>query len=95
MALSAVRDQREGYARRLQEFAEQHRGRLEEMLRGYGPGSAPAAYGLHAGRPTRRLVVERMDSMPFLLRGRWKQELEEVLLDNLEFVWRPCVRLGR
>ncbi|WP_432085549.1 hypothetical protein [Streptomyces sp. bgisy095] len=47
------------------------------------------------GRPEALLVVERMDSMPFLLRGRWKQELEEVLLDNLEFVWRPCVRLGR
>ncbi|MFE5516053.1 hypothetical protein ACFQ9J_36600 [Streptomyces sp. NPDC056529] len=67
------------------------------MLRGYGPGSAPAAYGRYmlVGRPEALLVVERMDSMPFLLRGRWKQELEEVLLDNLEFVWGPCVRLGR
>ncbi|MFJ4343584.1 hypothetical protein [Streptomyces sp. NPDC088915] len=43
VALGAVREgEREGYAQRLQEFAEQYRGRLEWMLRGYGPGSALA-----------------------------------------------------
>ncbi|MFD4862918.1 hypothetical protein [Streptomyces atratus] len=30
---------------------------------------------------------------PFLMRGRW--ELEDVLLDDLEFAWGPPTRLSR
>ena len=41
VVLSAVReDERGGYVQRLEAFAEQHRERLEELLRAYGPGSA-------------------------------------------------------
>ncbi|GAB1331583.1 hypothetical protein [Streptomyces sennicomposti] len=42
VALSAVRtEEREGYIERLEAFVEQHRTRLEELLRAYGPGSKP------------------------------------------------------
>jgi hypothetical protein len=44
VALSTVReDDRDGYAQRLEAFTEQHRERLEETLRAYGPGSTPAS----------------------------------------------------
>ncbi|MFC9249632.1 hypothetical protein ACFT7S_37985 [Streptomyces sp. NPDC057136] len=53
VALSAVReDERAGYAQRLEAFAEQHRERLEELLRAYRPGST-LARPLHAGRAAR------------------------------------------
>ncbi|MEU1707552.1 hypothetical protein ABZ478_19360 [Streptomyces sp. NPDC005706] len=42
VALSAVReDERAGYAQRLEAFTAQHRERLQEMLRGWGPASTP------------------------------------------------------
>ncbi|RSS91110.1 hypothetical protein EF903_11500 [Streptomyces sp. WAC05292] len=46
VALSAVLpEEREGYIERLEAFVEQHRPRLEEMLRTHGPGSKPASHG--------------------------------------------------
>ncbi|MEU5599258.1 hypothetical protein [Streptomyces sp. NPDC020298] len=39
--------------------------------------------------------LERMEAVPFLLRGRWEEELETVFLDDLEFVWGPRIRLSR
>ncbi|MFD5935702.1 hypothetical protein [Streptomyces sp. NPDC060333] len=98
VALSAVReDERAGYVERLQAFAEQHRARLEELLRSYGPGSRPAEHGRYmlAGQPESLIVCERMETAPFLLRGRWQKALETVLLDDLEFAWGPRTRLSR
>ncbi|MFE2432172.1 hypothetical protein ACFXJ5_36305 [Streptomyces sp. NPDC059373] len=41
VVLSAVReDERDGYPQRLEAFTEQHRKRLEELLRAYGPGKS-------------------------------------------------------
>ncbi|MEW2490461.1 hypothetical protein [Streptomyces sp. NPDC048411] len=99
VVLGAVREnEREGYAQRLQEFAEQYRGRLEEMLRGYGPGSAPAVHGRYflVGQPEALPIIERMESAPFLLRSRWEKAGEDdVFLDDLEFAWGPRIRLSR
>lgn len=98
VALSAVRkDEQAGYAQRLEEFANRHRGRLEELLRAYGPGSEPASHGRYmlAGQPESLIVCERMESAPFLLRGRWDEALEAVLLNDLEFAWGPATRLSR
>jgi hypothetical protein len=98
VALSAVRpEEREGYIERLEAFVEQHRARLEEMLRTHGPGSRPASHGRYAliGQPETLVIVERMESAPFLLRGQWEKELETVFLDDLEFVWGPRIRLSR
>lgn len=41
------------------------------------------------------VIVERMETHPFDLRGPWEKELEAVLLDDLEFVWGPRIRLSR
>ncbi|MFF7098309.1 hypothetical protein ACFY9A_38930 [Streptomyces rubradiris] len=98
VALSAVRpEEREGYIERLEAFVEQHRARLEEMLRTHGPGSRPASHGRYAlvGQPETLVILERMEAVPFLLRGRWEEELETVFLDDLEFVWGPRIRLSR
>jgi hypothetical protein len=54
VALSAVRpEERQGYIERLEAFVEQHRERLEELLRAYGQGSTPASHGRYAliGQP--------------------------------------------
>ncbi|MFF8280704.1 hypothetical protein ACF05T_32345 [Streptomyces lateritius] len=49
VALSAVRpEERQGYIERLEAFVEQHRARLEELLRTYGPGSRPASHGRYS-----------------------------------------------
>ncbi|WP_434598012.1 hypothetical protein [Streptomyces sp. A5-4] len=98
VALSAVRrNERDGYAQRLEAFAEQHREHLAELLRAYGPGSRPASRGRYAliGQPETLIICERMEAAPFLLRSRWEKELEDVLLDDLEFVWGPRIRLSR
>ncbi|MZE72653.1 hypothetical protein [Streptomyces sp. SID5789] len=98
VALSAVRpEERAGYIERLQAFVEEHRARLEEMLRTHGPGSRPASHGRYAliGQPETLVILERMEAAPFLLRGRWEEELETVFLDDLEFVWGPRIRLSR
>lgn len=98
VVLDAVReDERAGYAQRLKEFAEQHRERLQELLRAYGPGSKPASHGRYVlvGQPESLIICERMEAAPFLLRGRWERELEAILLDDLEFVWGPRTRLSR
>lgn len=98
VALSVVRsEEREGYIERLEAFVEQHRARLEEMLRTHGPGSRPASHGRYAliGQPETLVIVERMESAPFLLRGQWEKALETVFLDDLEFVWGPRIRLSR
>ncbi|MFF9527490.1 hypothetical protein ACF1DV_36825 [Streptomyces achromogenes] len=74
IALSAVGDdeEREGYIERLEAFVEQQRARLEELLRAYGPGSRPALHGRYAlvGLPETLVDLERMEAVPFLLRGR-------------------------
>ncbi|MER7761918.1 hypothetical protein [Streptomyces sp. NPDC097619] len=98
VALSPVRaDEHDGYAESLVEFVEGHRARLEELLRAYGPGSKPAAHGRYAlvGRPETLVILERMETTPFLLRSRWTREVETVFLDDLELVWGPGIRLSR
>ena len=98
VALSAVgNEDRAGYIERLEAFVEQHRDRLEELLRAYGPGSTPASHGRYAlvGQPETLVILERMEAAPFLLRGRWEEELETVFLDDLEFAWGPRIRLSR
>ncbi|MDJ0345915.1 hypothetical protein QMK19_35365 [Streptomyces sp. H10-C2] len=97
VALSAVREEeRDGYAQRLMAFAAQHRERLAELLRAYGPDSTPASHGRYmlAGQPESLIIYERMESAPMLLRGRWESALEAVLLDDLEFAWGPPIRLA-
>ncbi|MBM9506676.1 hypothetical protein [Actinacidiphila acididurans] len=96
LALSAVReDERDGYAQRLQAFAEAHRERLAELLRAYEPGSAPAAHGRYApvGQPEALVICERLEAAPLLLNGLWEGELEDILLDDLAYTWG--VRLPR
>ncbi|MFD7678453.1 hypothetical protein [Streptomyces sp. NPDC060187] len=96
--MSAVRpEEREGYIERLGVFVEQHRARLEEMLRTHGPGSRPASHSRHTliGQPETLVIVERMEAVPLLLRGQWEKELEAVFLDDLELVWGPRIRLSR
>ncbi|MFG3042874.1 hypothetical protein ACGFYZ_38845 [Streptomyces sp. NPDC048330] len=98
VALSVVRaEEHEGYIERLEAFVEEHRARLEELLRAYGPGSAPASHGRYAliGQPETLILLERMETAPFLLRSRWDEALEAVLLDDLEFAWGPRIRLSR
>ncbi|MBK3646323.1 hypothetical protein [Streptomyces sp. MBT33] len=98
VALSAVgNEERAGYIERLEAFVEGHRDRLEELLRAYGPGSRPASHGRYAlvGQPETLVILERMEAVPFLLRGRWEEELETVFLDDLEFAWGPRIRLSR
>ncbi|MET9512003.1 hypothetical protein ABZX62_26715 [Streptomyces flavidovirens] len=98
VAPSAVReDERTGYVERLVAFAEQRLERLEELLRAYGPGSTPAAHGHYmlVNQPESLIICERMETAPFPLRSRWTGELEDVLLDDLEFVWGPRIRLSR
>ncbi|MFG2409753.1 hypothetical protein ACGFR8_36580 [Streptomyces brevispora] len=41
------------------------------------------------------VIVERMETHPFGLRGPWEKELEAVLLDDHESVWGPRIRLSR
>ncbi|MFD3873964.1 hypothetical protein [Streptomyces sp. NPDC058623] len=66
-------------------------------MRAYGPGSRPAEFGRYAliGQPETLVILERMETAPFLLRSRWEKELETVLLDDLEFAWGPRIRLSR
>ncbi|MFE4830712.1 hypothetical protein [Streptomyces sp. NPDC056672] len=87
----------EGYIERLEAFVQQHRARLEELLRAYGPGSKPAWHGRYAliGQPETLVILERMEAVPMLLRGQWEKELEDVFLDDLEFAWGPRIRLSR
>ncbi|MFC7924809.1 hypothetical protein [Streptomyces cinereoruber] len=70
---------------------------MEELLRVYGPGSAPAAHGWYAliGQPETLVILERMENAPFLLRSQWEKELETVFLDDLESAWGPRVYLSR
>lgn len=74
-----------------------HRARLEEMLRTHGQGSRPASHGRYAliRQPETLVILERMETGPFLLRGQWEKELETVFLGDLEFVRGPRVRLSR
>ncbi|MEV6133155.1 hypothetical protein AB0M05_41255 [Streptomyces violaceusniger] len=98
VALSAVRgDERADYAQRLEAFALRHRERLAEMLRAFGPGSAPAEYGRYAlvGQPESLMICERLDTAPLLLQGMWDGELEDVLLDDLAYAWGSRHRLRR
>ncbi|MEV0040604.1 hypothetical protein [Streptomyces sp. NPDC050804] len=76
---------------------QQHRARLEELLRAYGPGSKPASHGRYAliGQPETLVILERMEAVPMLLRGQWEKELEDVFLDDLKFAWGPRIRLSR
>ncbi|GAA4694049.1 hypothetical protein [Streptomyces youssoufiensis] len=98
VALSAVgNEERAGYIERLEAFVEEHRDRLEELLRAYGPGSRPASHGRYAlvGQPETLVILERMEAAPFLLRGRWEEELETIFLDDLEAAWGPRIRLSQ
>ncbi|XXZ47564.1 hypothetical protein AAGT00_00965 (plasmid) [Streptomyces cavourensis] len=86
-----------GYTERLEAFAVQHRERLEDLVRAYGPGSKPASHGRYAliGQPETLVILERMETAPFLLRGTWDGKEEDVFLDDLEFAWGPRIRLSR
>ncbi|WP_328380777.1 hypothetical protein OHB13_38600 (plasmid) [Streptomyces sp. NBC_00440] len=98
VALSTVRtEEREGYIERLEVFVEQHRARLEELLRDWGQGSRPASHRRYAlvGQPETLVILERMETNPFSLRSQWKTELETVFLDDLEFAWGPRIRHSR
>lgn len=98
MALTAVReDERADYVQRLEAFADQHRERLQELLRAYGPGSAPAEHGRYAlvGQPESLVICERLESAPLLLNGVWSDELPEILLDDLAFAWGARHHLPR
>ncbi|MFD4225133.1 hypothetical protein [Streptomyces griseus] len=98
VALSAVGpEERAGYIERLEVFVEEHRARLEELLRTHGPGSTPASHGRYAliGQPETLVILERMEAAPFLLRCKWEEKYEEVFLNDLEFAWGPRVRLNR
>ncbi|MEU8746496.1 hypothetical protein AB0C39_22910 [Streptomyces parvulus] len=98
VALSAVRpEEREGYIERLEAFVEQHRARLEEMLRTHGLGSRSASHGpcAQVGQPETLVILGRAEAAPFLLRGQWEEELETVFRDDLEFAWGPRIRLSR
>ncbi|MFG2600755.1 hypothetical protein [Streptomyces sp. NPDC048445] len=79
-------EERTGYIEHLESFVEEHRDRLEEMLRTHGPGSRPASHGRYAliGQPETLIIVDRMESNPFSLRGQWEKKLETVFLDDLE-----------
>ena len=90
-------EEREGYIERLEAFVEQHRERLEELLRAYGPGSRPASHGRYAliGQPENLVILERMETTRSVLRSQWEKELETVFLDDLEFAWGPRIRLSR
>ncbi|MFJ8846370.1 hypothetical protein ACIRFF_26115 [Streptomyces cyaneofuscatus] len=90
-------EEREEYIEHLKAFAEERRARLEELLRAYGPGSRTASHGRYAlvGQPETLVILERMETAPFLLRGRWEEELETVFLDDFEFAWGPRIRLSR
>ncbi|MFI0220069.1 hypothetical protein [Streptomyces lydicus] len=70
-------EEREGYIERLEAFVEQHRARLEELLRAYGPGSRPASHGRYTlvGQPETLVILERMETNPFGLRSEWQKEL--------------------
>ncbi|MFD5734614.1 hypothetical protein ACFWIY_17530 [Streptomyces sioyaensis] len=79
MVLATVRvEEQDGHVRRLEEFAERHLGRLEEILRRYGPGTAPAECGRFAlvGQPESLVICERLESAPMSLQGLWDGELE-------------------
>ncbi|MFD3701137.1 hypothetical protein ACFWUZ_34295 [Streptomyces sp. NPDC058646] len=90
-------EEHEWYIERLEAFAEQHRDRLEELLRAYGPGSRPASHGRYAliGQPETLVILERMETHPFGLRSEWEKELETVFLGDLEFAWGPRIRPSR
>lgn len=90
VALAAVGEgERDGYVQRLEAFADRHRERLAELVRAYGPGSAPAAYGRYAlvGQPEALVIYERMENARQLLYGLWDGELEDTYLADLAFVW--------
>ncbi|MEU9147289.1 hypothetical protein [Streptomyces sp. NPDC048349] len=55
--------------------------------------SYPRFYAL-IGQPETLAILERMETVPMLLRGLWEQELE-TFLDDLEFAWGPHIRLSR
>ncbi|MCX4553071.1 hypothetical protein OG709_01045 [Streptomyces sp. NBC_01267] len=56
-----------------------------------------ASHGRYAliGQPETLVIVERMETNPFGLRGQWEKEQETILLDDLEFVWGPRIHLSR
>lgn len=61
-----------GLIERLEGFVEQHRRRLEELLRAYGPGSRPASHGPYAliGQPETLVILGRRDTNPSGLRSQ-------------------------
>ncbi|WP_406434504.1 hypothetical protein [Streptomyces sp. NBC_01589] len=69
------------YVQRLEAFTDQHRERLQELLRAYGPGSAPAEHGRYAlvGQPESLVICERLESTPSLPIGVWSEEFPDAL----------------
>jgi hypothetical protein len=47
------------------------------------------------GQPETLIILQRMETNPFGLRGQWEKELEDLLPDDLEFAWGPRIRLSR
>jgi hypothetical protein len=64
---------------------------------GGGRAARPPRTGRYilVGQPESLIICERMESRLFLLRDRWDEDLEAVLLDDLEYVWGPRIRLNR
>ncbi|MEV5402862.1 hypothetical protein AB0L20_09615 [Streptomyces albidoflavus] len=71
---------------------------LDRIVQG-AAACARAGQQARFARPVRApetlVVLERMESALFLLRGRGEKELETVFLDDLEFAWGPRIRLSR
>ncbi|MFD7206287.1 hypothetical protein [Streptomyces sp. NPDC059893] len=81
-------EERAGYIKRLEAFVEEHRDRLEELLRAYGPGSRPASHGRYA-------LVGQPETLVILGAAGGRRSWRPVFLDDLEFAWGPRIRLSR
>ncbi|WP_329114381.1 hypothetical protein [Streptomyces sp. NBC_01353] len=85
--------ERVGYAGRLEEFAETHRGRLTQVYAQYGPGSRIAVHGRYSliHSPTSIAVLERLTATPSVLRTEWEDaELPPAWLEGLAIAWRAA-----
>ncbi|MFB8442712.1 hypothetical protein ACFC7A_27040 [Streptomyces niveus] len=80
---------RADYLTQLERFAEEHRGRLEQLYREFGPDSAIAAHGRYqlVGQPVSIVLCERLDERPLWLAGVWDGELPGVLLADIAEAW--------
>lgn len=57
-------------------------------------GSPTASRKTH-GQPGTLVILARMETHPFGLRGQREKEMEATLRDDLELAWGPRIRLLR